>query len=358
MFEGASMIPPTSRRPDVVMGRVHRKREGGAPQRARDLPRALPFFALFFGVACFAPVEQEVLELWPATSAPTREATLFAPGLVSTGSSERDGSMSAEGDCFAYTLQSGASALIVLMERREDRWQQPEIAPFSGEFTDLEPAFDPRGEQLWFASRRPLAGEQEAGDANLWRVSYARVDGRLVWAEPEELSGINGEGDEYYPSVSLEGELVFTAQRTGGQGGEDLWLAYPEEDPSDIYNAGPGVNTPGPEFNACLRPDGGALVFSSVRVGDQGGGDLYLSERQDDGSFGPARPLTELNSASLDFCPNYSSDGEWFWFSSRRSIDHAGAEPWRSLAAWRAAMNSPGNGEGDIYWVSASALLP
>ena len=44
-----------------------------------------------------------------------------------------------------------------------------------------------------------------------------------------------------------------------------------DEDRSD---QGAGVNTAGSEFNACLRPDGGALIFSSMREGDQGGGDL------------------------------------------------------------------------------------
>lgn len=246
--------------------------------------------------------------------------------------------------------------MLVLVQRQYGRWSAPEIAPFSGQYTDLEPAFDPRGGQLLFASRRPLPGEGEAGDANLWRVSYTRDEHGITWGEPVDLAGLNDDGDEYYPSVSVEGELVFTAKRSGGQGAEDLWLAYPEGDEWYVENAGAGVNSPGPEFNACLRPDGGALTFSSVRRGDLGGGDLYISTREDDGSFGPARALTHLNSPSLDYCPTYSSDGSLLWFTSLRPIplEHGG----RGLSYQQVsgALGSAGNGQGDLYWVLADSL--
>ena len=300
---------------------------------------------------------------------PQMHPTLFGQGLISTGLSERDGSRSADGSCFAYTLQGARGTAIALVEWNDGRLGQPELAPFSGTFADIEPAFDPRGDRLWFASQRPLPGgnPSAAGDWNLWVVDY-RLDGseRTV-AEPSPLTELNSAGHEFYPSVARTGELVFTAERQGGAGGEDLWLATPGDagehgehgDGWSIINAGP-VNTPGPEFNACLRPDGGALVFSSVRAGDQGGGDLYLSLRQADGRFGPARALTSLNSPALDYCPSFSADGRILWFTSQRvtarSAEGEAPPRWSSFSELSGALGSAGNGSGDIYWVLASAL--
>lgn len=325
-------------------------------KKLRSPSRLARLYCVACLVGCRATNSPTPTSPWPDASQPSETPTLFAPGLISTGLNERDGSLSREGDCFAFTLQGTNSAVIVLVQRQDGRWSAPELAPFSGQFTDLEPAFDPRGGQLLFASRRPLPGEAEAGDANLWRVSYTRDEHGITWGDPVDLAGLNDEGDEYYPSVSIEGELVFTAVRSGGQGGEDLWLAYPEGDEWFVENAGAGVNSPGPEFNACLRPDGGALVFSSVRRGDLGGGDLYISERQVDGSFGSARALTHLNSPSLDYCPTFSCDGALLWFTSQRSvlIEPEGAA--LSFQELSAALASAGNGAGDLYWVLASSF--
>ncbi len=293
---------------------------------------------------------------YPGGAPPSASPKLFAPGLISTGLSERDSTLSPDGDCFAYTLQGAAGTAIVVMECPDGVWDAPEMAPFSGRFADSEPCFDPRGDRLWFASRRPLPGEDNAGDANLWFVSYIKTAAGRAWGSPQPATELNTDKDEFYPSVSLEGEVVFTAEREGGQGGEDLWLATRNDDRWNIINAGPGVNTPGAEFNCCIRPDGGALIFSSVRPGDQGRGDLYISRRQPDGSFGTARPLKKLNSTSLDYCPSYSPCGTVLWFTSRRRASFDREQRWPSLAALRAAMLSAGNGQGDVYWVRADAI--
>lgn len=285
---------------------------------------------------------------------------IFAPGFISTGLKERDASLAPDEGCFAFTLPGAGVAVIVLVERTEERWSRPKIAPFSGTFPDIEPAFDPRGERLWFASQRPVQKDGPVADWNLWFVPYERSSMGLQWGEPQPVAEVNESGHEFYPSVSLDGELAFTATRDGGFGGEDIWLASETEHGWTLRNAGGGVNTPGPEFNACLSPDGEALVFSSVREGDRGRGDLYISERLPDGQFGPARALENLNSPYLDYCPSFDASHEVFWFTSNRRMDQRsdkdGEKLWESLDAVRRALESPGNGEDDIYWVRASAL--
>lgn len=275
---------------------------------------------------------------------------LFAPGLVSTGQAERDLALSPNGHTLLTTLNQRGAPTLILYERPDGAlWMPPRIAPFSGTYPDLEPTFDPRDHSLWFCSKRPLPGETEVGDWNIWRVEK----GEKGWGQPAPVKGLNGPGDEFYPSISNSGEVVFTATREGGEGGEDLWLATEEWGKWTIRSAGPSVNSAGPEFNSCWRPDGQALIFSSVREGDQGGGDLYISERDGAGQWSQARALTKLNSPALDYCPSFSPDGKQFWFTSRRRM---GSEPTHNLEELRKRLVSPGNGQDDIYWVSSKGI--
>lgn len=309
---------------------------------------------------------------------PTAESgpVLFSPGYVSSGLAERDASFSPAGNVFAFTQLEGRTGTIVLLEHGV-----PEIAPFSGVHNDLEPFFDPRGDSLWFASQRPHPDDASREDWNLWRVAYDD-DG---WGEPEIVRGLDGPGDEFYPTVSRDGTVAFTAEREGGVGGEDIWFAHPEPDGGwTIENAGPAVNSPGPDFNALLTPDGGMLVFSSVRPDDprdQGGGDLYMSTRWrpeseapaessdaaaapsagfffDDGDglddlddWSVALPLEPFNSPALDYCPAVTPDGLYLVFTSRRALARP-EDSKEDFPTLRARLSGPGNGLDDLWWVT------
>ncbi|RKY14558.1 MAG: hypothetical protein DRQ55_20630, partial [Planctomycetota bacterium] len=206
---------------------------------------------------------------------------LFSPGFVSIGLGERDAAFTLDGNVFAFTQMDGRDGTIVLMVSGT-----LEIAPFSGEHSDLEPFFDPRGGALLFASNRPHPDDPSRSDYNIWRVAKTASE----WGDPEIVRGLDSSGDEFYPTVALDGTFVFTSEREGGFGGEDIWLAVQDATGGwRVENAGPGVNGPGAEFNALITPDGRMLIFSSTRTeepGDQGGGDLYASTRRVDRAAG------------------------------------------------------------------------
>jgi Tol biopolymer transport system component len=276
---------------------------------------------------------------------------VFAPGLISTQHRQRDTAVSPDGRLFLYTLWGEGRGTLIFLEQRGDGWTGPEVAPFSGVYSDIEPFFHPAGGRLYFASKRPLPGESEVGDWNLWFTEY----GGGTWTPPAPLQGVNEDGDEYYPAVTSDGTIYFTADREDSLGGEDIYRAREENgNYGAAENLGPAVNSKGPEFNAFVSPDGELLLFSSVRDGDQGGGDLYASFLEND-AWTPARNLgPTINGPALDYCPFVSPDGKILFFSSMR------AEPApttrRSYDDLMHVLDGPVNGQGSIYWVEAGVL--
>jgi len=286
---------------------------------------------------------------------PGTHPRVFAPGRVSTDLPERDTAIPPGGGAIFYTVAGASGGTIVFVEKQGGRWRRPYVAPFSGLHSDLEPFFDPRAERLWFASARPLPGESEPDDYNLWVVDFLE-DG---WGEPRPVAGLNGPGDEFYPTVTARGVVYFTARRDMGFGDEDLYRATPAPElPSGwhVEALGPNVNTAGPEFNGFVNAAETILLFSSVRPADQGGGDLYASFRDPGGIWSPARPLpAPINSPELDYCPFVTTDGKYLFFTSQRLAGRPidGLRSWDELVAFE---RSPKNGRDSIYWVDASVL--
>lgn len=273
---------------------------------------------------------------------------------VSSGLNNRDLTLSPDGDLLFTTIMSPANefaAIVMASARRGGKFSKLEIAPFSGSYGDIEAMFTPNGGQLWFASKRPKP-DREGDDWDLWYVDRTESG----WSEPINPGApINTEGNEFYPSIATNGNVYFTAEREIGEGSEDILRAVPTAEGYRIESVGPGVNTERFEFNAFVAPDESYLIFTAQggREGAIGRGDLYISERDESGEFGPARMLPEpINSKALDYCP-FVHDGVMY-FSSRRYIDKA---PFTSNKALTRAMSEAGNGMGDIYSVSLDAVL-
>jgi Tol biopolymer transport system component len=285
---------------------------------------------------------------------PETEPRLFAEGIVSTHLDERDVAWTPDGDQLFFSLWARGRGTIVTVRRIQGTWSAPEIVPFSGRHSDLEPFVTPDGSSLYFISQRPLEAGGEDKDWDIW-VVHRTPDG---WGQPSNLGPpVNTDGNEFYPSLTRDGALYFTAEsRPDSLGGEDLYRSVPSSNGfSEPVNLGPAVNSPGPEFNALVSPDERWLIFGSVREGDAGGGDLQISFRRDDGSWTEARNMgPPFNTPVLDFCPALSPDGRFFFFTSRRTPEGM-AQPasYRELVD---QLEGPVNGSMNVYWVDASIL--
>jgi len=286
---------------------------------------------------------------WLGQEPPGAEPAVF----LATALAERDTTWTPDGRQLYYSLFERQRGVIVTRSERSGGWSDPEFAGFSGVHSDLEPFITHDGAWLYFISKRPRPGETDPGEWDLWRVPRTESG----WGEPEILPApVNDENKEFYPSLTTDGDLYFTSDRPGGRGGEDIWWAeWTGDGWAEPENLGPAVNSPGPEFNSLIAPDGSWLIFGSVREGDLGGGDMHIAFRGPGGEFLPAVNMGEpINSAALDYCPALSPDGAILFFTSSRLAD--GVPDPVSYSELEALMAGPGNGRDNIWWVSAEVI--
>ncbi|MFO1053226.1 MAG: hypothetical protein U1F36_13520 [Planctomycetota bacterium] len=312
--------------------------------------RAAPVLILFLCGACSTGGEASSRP--DATPAP---CALFAQGLVSTPWRERDAALSPDGRTWMHTILCAQGGTIVMRPRDGDTLGPLAIAPFSGESDDLEPCFDPRGDRLWFASKRSRSGATSPASWNLWWVTRTPSG---VWSEPSCFGAIDEGRDEFYPSVTRDGVLYFTAARSDALGEEDIYRVRTDmAGPASPENLGPAINSKGPEYNAFVAPDESYLIYSAERDGDLGRGDLRVSFRKADGTWTESVNLgPEVNSSALDYCPFVSPDGRSLFFTSNRRLP-AGAVPECNDAIPQLLAREPITGSGDIYRVSMEVVM-
>lgn len=281
---------------------------------------------------------------------------VFGQDYISTPLYERDIAISPEGDQLIYTLGNYQQTVrsLVSLKREGDQWGDKEILSFSGKYNDIEPFFAADGSKLFFASNRPVGEDSTRTDYNIWYSEL--VNGK--WNNPRALDTlVNSHADEFYPSVSANGNLYFTATRTDGVGREDIFVStYSEGRYSVPIPLDSAINTKVYEFNAYINPNEDLLIFSSYgRVDDLGGGDLYYSKKDKAGKWGDAKNLGDIiNSDKLDYCPFIDIPRNNFYFTSDRSNPVEGRINTVNELVMEA--NKIMNGMGNIYRIHLDKL--
>ena len=123
--------------------------------------------------------------------------------------------------------------------------------------------------------------------------------------------------ERIYRQNYLNCDLYVTKFKRTGEGGNDFqW--------SPLENLGENINTKdGWEAQPSLSSDGQTLFFTSIRKGSRDN-DIYISEKQVDGTWGKARPFEEINTAGKDKSPFFHQDGETLYFVSSTSQERRG----------------------------------
>lgn len=268
--------------------------------------------------------------------------------------SVRDFCMSDAGDEMYFSVQSpmGELSRIGFMTRQADgNWTNPQLLPFSGAYYDLEPFLSPDQKRLYFVSNRPLDGVGAAKDMDIWYVE--RATPTTPWSAPIRVGApVNSEANSFYPSVAANGNLYFTAEMPGGTGKDDIWMCRWDGKTYAPPVLLPGkVNTDGLEFNAFISRDEDFLLFTKYNSpGGLGSGDLYMSRRATDGTWGtPVSLGTTINSKFMEYCPFYDAAHQVLYFTSRRNTLNDGN--YSDIQSLIDAAGGTSNGQSRLYQV-------
>jgi Tol biopolymer transport system component len=300
--------------------------------RARALLAALP---LWLGIASCEdpPVE------WSMESVP--EPAVFGAGVISSPDRDYGIAFTPDGSEAYFTRRSRRGPPQIYVTTFGDgRWTEPEVAPFATD-RDEAPFITPDGSTMLFSSRRVAPGTWDRSE-NIWSMTRLAAG---AWSEPELLPGEVNQprneieefttGTELGPILLSDGSLMYWT-RVDPDWGSDLYVAERDAEGTYVDPRPLRVNSYGDESNPAMSPDGRYLVFqgygSSDALGEQ---DLYISERTEYG-WGEPRLLPEpFNSTRSDGWPSFSPNGRHFFFASDR--DRRG-------------------GYYDIYYVDVAAL--
>lgn len=231
--------------------------------------------------------------------------------------------------------------VLMVVEETESGWSSPEPLPFSGEYNDRGARFYPNLDGLLFSSDRPLPGESESGDFNLWVVVHDGVE----WLVPEPMMFINSDADDFHSSITADGTVYFASDREGGQGSADLYRAMLGSLGYEVEALQGEVNSSYAELDVFVDPDARFILFS--RTDDpagMGGDDLWISFADNDIWGAPVNVGSEVNTPGNEYGAHISRDGNTLYFTS----SHEGnatimSIPLASLAVdwpWQATANA------------------
>ncbi|MBC7862374.1 MAG: PD40 domain-containing protein [Bacteroidia bacterium] len=180
-----------------------------------------------------------------------------------------------------------------------------------------------------------------------------------AWDVPKSISDkINTKHNDAVVALSPDGQELYTFYSNKNDGG-DLYVCHlTGEEWSAPEKLGPNINTKYWEGSCSISGDGRHLYFASERPGGLGGRDIYVSEMQANGQWGPAVNLgPTINTKYNDDSPFIHPDGITLFFSSEGHNSIGGFDIMYSIKkdnSWISPLNMgyPLNTtDDDIYYV-------
>ncbi len=212
-------------------------------------------------------------------------------------------------------------------------------------------AISKNGLSLYFSSNRQSPSDPI--DRDLYVSQRSSLD--EPWGPPIALTMLNSTTWDSCPQLSPdEHRLYFTTRRAPTCGLEDIWVSHRQDRRDDLAWEPPvslgcvqdgGLNSAGRDLAETIFEDeaGNEVMYfcrtNPAKPVDLTTSDVYRSEMQGDGSFGPPELVPELSSSFADMGIAVSRDGlEAFLLSGR---PHGGVTPSQTyLDFWRTTRAS------------------
>lgn len=298
---------------------------------------SLLFVVPFICLSCQPDKSIEINYLGQAP--PGMQATLFAPGLISTNHFEHSApAFSPDGRLVLWTvLDKNYRASLYEMSYAQGKWSSPHRPSFADTTADdYYPSFSADGKKLYFSSRRKVpTGYPATIDMRIWQVERHENG----WGKAIPFDTAVFQGKEYAHSVSGDGTIYFASALGGGTG----WNLQKAAQVNGQYTRPVllpySINSIDYEDGPCIAPDESFLIFESQRPeGIESSVDLYISFKTREGRWGrPVNMGSKINSASAERFAKLSPDGKYLFFGSNRNM-------------------SAENRGFDIFWIDARVI--
>lgn len=146
------------------------------------------------------------------------------------------------------------------------------------------------------------------------------------WLAPEKVTDLCTKGNDASIALSIDGQTLFSFRSTPQDGGDIFMSKLDGNAWTQPVNMGSNINTKFWEGSCSITSNGQTLYFASERPGGFGGRDIYYSNMQKDGSWGPAVNLgSNINTPLNDDAPFIHPDNITLFFSS---------EGWNSMGGY------------------------
>lgn len=208
----------------------------------------------------------------------------------------------------------------------EDEWQERVSVSGVNRMNAQEGAHSitQDGKYLFFASDRM---DNNAGKFDIYIAKKVGEE----WRDPVNMGPvINSRYWESQPVISADSKkLFFVRASKDGFGGSDIYLSEINENGSfgEPQNLGATINTPGDEQRPYLHPDGKTLYFASNGHPGFGKADLFKSTLQADGTW--SKPINlgyPINTSEVEFGLYVAADGKRAFISSDREGGYGGMD--------------------------------
>ncbi len=288
---------------------------------------------------------------------PGESASLFAPGIISTGMNERDFAISPDGNEIFFCREAGNFKYVTIFysRRSDDVWSTPEVWEFctNPAYKYIEPHLSPDGQKLYFISTMP-ADSASTGTEDIWVCT--KTGGK--WMQPRNLGApVNTTSKEFFPSVTSDGTIYYTHLDTV----TNEEFIYRSKLVNGVYQdpekLSANVNIGRARYNAFVSVDESYIIIPAYGMpGSYGATDYYISFRDTlDNWSQPVNMGPGINSTYPgEWSASVSADGKYIFFmSDRMGSMRPGMLSRDSLQQFH---NSPQNGNSDIYWISSAII--
>ncbi|MDR0415086.1 MAG: OmpA family protein, partial [Prevotellaceae bacterium] len=213
-------------------------------------------------------------------------APVMLPAPLNTGEHSGPCCFTPDGNtmyfCFSELLdeasQSSVSHVGIMISHKDaGGWSNPALFPYNNRaiYSVGHPCISADGRTIYFSSDMPgtLGGRD---------IFKCVLTANGEWGAPQNLGPvINTEDDEVFPTLDNNGTLYFSSDGHPGLGGLDLFRAVGKPDEwTSVENLRAPVNTSADDFSLVFLPgSNNEGLFSSNRTGGYGGDDIYSFKR-------------------------------------------------------------------------------